>query len=558
MSPARAVHVVAAEAGSECVAELIPALIAAGHAAHAHVLPPAAAAPAPDEERLRQELALVAGAVGAALADGGTLLLADERAALAVPVTLRALLDEGGLAWDEAWTHTRAVTVSRFGIPKSEPRRPFWSVSFLEAEQPRLLDLLFEINRRHLDEVEARWPGDVGRRRRMSLFREGEGRRLRAGPLAVIGSSRADVATPWEGPAAETLADLSVLRGKVLRARPTPVFARQWLDEGNPALAELLALTLGEGWATDPAALERLETLAFDPAFRGAFRAARHRSRERLAAHLREAAGVEIDPDSLVDVRLGVLSAHERPLLSVLGVVREHLRLSAGGWTPPAPRTVVLARVAEAAGPATDRTTELMRAVADAVNRDGRARAGLRVAVLPSCDVEAVRLLAAAADLSNQPATAGSGGAGPLALGLAANGAVTLGTRDGTVRELAEAVGAENLFLFGLGPLETWSWREGRIYRPQDVYAIDPLVRLSLDALLGERYASEPGAFDWVRRELLDQSDPWLVLADLGSYLHRQDEALAEFADPRAFTEKAILTLARARRFWVDRLELEP
>jgi starch phosphorylase len=117
-------------------------------------------------------------------------------------------------------------------------------------------------------------------------------------------------------------------------------------------------------------------------------------------------------------------------------------------------------------------------------------------------------------------------------------------------------VGEETLFLFGLGPLETHAWREGRIYRPQDVYALDPLVRLTLDALVSTRYTPSPGAFDWVRRELLDQHDPWLVLADLGAYLHRQDEALAEFADPRAFTEKAILTLARTRRFWVDRLEL--
>ena len=119
-------------------------------------------------------------------------------------------------------------------------------------------------------------------------------------------------------------------------------------------------------------------------------------------------------------------------------------------------------------------------------------------------------------------------------------------------------MGEESLFLFGLGPDETHAWREGRIYRPQDVYAIDPLVRLSLDALVSTRYAPSPGAFDWVRQELLDQRDPWLVLADLGAYIHRQDEALAEFADPRAFTEKAILTLARARRFWVDRLEIGP
>jgi starch phosphorylase len=558
MTPDRPVHVVAAEAGSERATELLAALRAAGHAAHAHVLPPAATSDASDAERLRQEVALVAGAVRAALADGGALLLADERAALAVPELMRVLLDEQNLGWDEAWARTRAVTVSRFGSPKSEPRRPFWQVSFLEAEEPRLLDVLYEINRRHLDAAEALWPGDDERRRRLSLFREGAARRLRPGPLAVIGSGHADVATPWEGPAAATLGDLAVLRGKALRARPTPLFARSWLVEGNPLLAELLASSLGEGWAGDPTAFARLETLAFDPAFRGAFRAVRRTNRERLALRLREAAGVETDPDALVDVRLGTLAAHERPLLNVLGLVREHLRLTAGGWTPPAPRTVVFARVAEAAGPGGERFLRVVRSVADVVNRDERTRKTLRVAVLPACDEGMERLLAAAADLSNQPGTAGSGAAGARALGLAASGAVTLGTRDGTVRELAEAVGEENLFLFGLGPLETHAWREGRVYRPQDVYTIDPLVRLALDGLVSTRYAPTAGAFDWVRRELLDQQDPWLVLADLGPYIHRQDEALAEFADPRAFTEKAILTLARARKFWVDRMELEP
>ena len=126
------------------------------------------------------------------------------------------------------------------------------------------------------------------------------------------------------------------------------------------------------------------------------------------------------------------------------------------------------------------------------------------------------------------------------------------------MRELEEAVGAENLFLFGLGPLETHAWREGHVYRPAGRLRDRPARAALARRPRWARYAPAPGAFDWVRQELLDQHDPWLVVADLGSYLHRQDEALAEFADPRAFTEKAILTLARARRFWVDRLELEP
>jgi len=339
-----------------------------------------------------------------------------------------------------------------------------------------------------------------------------------------------------------------------VRARATPVFARRFLEHANPPLAELLTLTLGSGWPDDPESFARLETLAFESPFRGAFRKARHANRERLAAFVRAATGVELDSGSLVDVRLGLFAARERPLLSALGLVREHLRLAAGGWSPPAHRTVVLARVGEATGPDGDRLFELLRAVADAVNADERVRKALRVAVLPRCDAASVGLLVAGADLANEPGTAGSGAAGARALGFAASGAVMLGTRDGTLRELESVVGADHLFLFGLNPLETHAWREGRVYRPRDVYAIDPLVRLSLDALVGPRYAPAQGAFDWVKQVLFDPHDPWLVLADLGAYVHRQDEALAEFADPRTFTDKAILTLARTRRFWEERL----
>ena len=550
----RVVHVIAAGAGSELAAELVPALRASGRLVHVHRLAAPASAGPEDEGRLREELRLAREAARASLADGGTLLLADERGALVVPELMRLLLDEQFLGWDEAWARACALTVSRFGSPGTEPSRPFLSVSFLESDEPRLLEILFEINRRHLDAVETRFPGDGGRRRRLSLFREGEARRLRPGSLAVLASAHADVARPWEGPAAEILADFAVLRGSALSACPTPVFAPAFITEGNPALAELLSRTLGETWATDPEAFARLEALAFDASFRGDFRRMRRTNRERLASFLQKAAGIETDADALVDLRLGTLGGPERPLLNVLGLVREHLRLTAGGRTPPAPRTAIFARPA-ATTEGDERTLRLLRSVADAINADERARKALRVAVLLDCDDAAARLLAAGADLVNQPGTAGSGAAGARALGLGAGGAVTLGTRDGTVRELEAAVGAENLFLFGLGPLETHAWRAGQVYRPQDVYAIDPLVRLSLDALVGSRYAPAAGAFDWVKAQLFDPHDPWLVLADLGAYVHRQDEALAEFADPRTFTEKAILTLARTRRFWVERLE---
>ena len=549
----RKLHVVAAGRGVETAAELAPALTAGGSQVSEHLLPPVPQDAWDDPARLRAELELVRGALAAAEADASPLLLADERGAIAIPERMRVLLDDRHLGWDEAWATTSASLAARFAAPASEPSCPYWTVAFLESEQPRLLEILYEINRRHLDAVESAWPGDSGRRRRLSLFRESEPRRLRLGQLALVGCSRALLAPPWEGPAAEILADFSVLRGAALGSSATPVYARRFVVDANPRLAELLAEWLSASWASDPRRFQELETLAFDAPFRSAFRAVRRANRERLSGLLSDAAGVDLDPDSLVDVKLGTFARQERPLLNVLGLVREHLRLAAGGWTPPAPRTVVLARLGQDGAPADDRLFGMLRAVADAINSDERVRSALRVAVLPSCDAAAARLLVAGADLANQPGTAGSGASGARARWFAASGAVILGTRDGTVHELEAALGADNMFLFGLGPLETHAWRQGRVYRPRDVYAIDPLVRLSLDALVGSRYAQKPGAFDWVREALFDPHDPWLVLADLGAYVHRQDEALAEFHDPRTFTEKAILTLARARRFWTER-----
>jgi glycogen phosphorylase len=550
----RTVHVLAANAGFESLAELVPALRAGGHVVVEHVLAPTPRDATLDPERLREELALAAGALRDAQADGATLLLADERGAIAVAEGLRVLLDEQKLGWDEAWSRSAALLEARFASPRSEPSRPFWSVPYLEREHPRLLEILFEINRRHLDAVEAAWPGDGGRRRRLSLFRESEPRRLRLGQLALVACGRALVAAPWDGPAGEILADFSVLRGEALGSGPTAVYARRFVVEANAGLAELLEDRLGPSWASEPPRFAELETLAFDPPFRAAFGAMRRANRARLAPLVREAAGIELEPDSLVDVRLGSFAPHERPLLSVLWLVREHLRLAAGGWTPPAPRTVILARAGGPGQAGDERLVRLLRAVAEAINADERVRRALRVAVLPRCDAATEQLLVAGADLANQPGTAGSGASGARALWFAVSGSVMLGTRDGTMRELAEVLGATNMFLFGLGPLETHAWRQGHVYRPRDVYAIDPLVRLALDALSGSRYAPAPGAFDWARDALFDPNDPWLVLADLGAYVHRQDEALAEFRDPRTFHEKAILTLARSRRFWVERL----
>ena len=229
----------------------------AGRSSSEHRLAPAPDVAEDDAARCRAELALAAAAVRASEADGGR-AAARRRARRArdprahAPAARRA----GARLGRGLGPHRAPRPVSRFGCPGGEPSRPYWHVAFLEREQPRLLEILYEINRRHLDEVEAHWPGDGGRRRRLSLFREGEGRRLRLGQLAILGSSHVSVAPPWEGPAAEILADFAVLRGRALEPRATPrLRAPLRSTTANPPLAELLAQTLGGGWARRPAAL---------------------------------------------------------------------------------------------------------------------------------------------------------------------------------------------------------------------------------------------------------------------------------------------------------------
>ena len=218
------------------------------------------------------ELGLVTQAVRAALADGGRCCSPTSAARSRSPSgcgsgsTSRA---SGGTRPGRA-PPPRPSPAS--AAPASEPSRPYWSVGFLEPEEPRLLEILYEINRRHLDEVERRWPGDGERRCRLSLFREGELRRLRLGPAGDRGLGARDVATPWEGPAAEILADLAVLRGSGRGARRRPSSRAATSRTATRRSPSCLSQTLGSAWAKDPECLAPLETLAFEPSFRGAFR----------------------------------------------------------------------------------------------------------------------------------------------------------------------------------------------------------------------------------------------------------------------------------------------
>ena len=449
----------------------------------------------------------MAAAARDALESGGLLLIADERGALVVPELLRLLLDERGLGWDEAWNAVSGATFARLGCPKNEPARPFWTAEFLEAEQPRLLEILYEVNRRHLEEVEARWP----RRRRapaaaLALPRGATTKRLRTGILAVLASRRADVATPWEGPIGAALGDLAVLRSRALHARPTPVFARVMDRRGQPRAGLAADRGAGRRLAERPGAAPRPHSRSA-PSTPGSARPSRPPAAppaRRLSALLQARGFAALDPGSLVDVRLCDETPHGR-------TVAQRAR---GGARAPAAHAPAAGRRPPRArwcwpGPSSPGLRRWWRPSRTRSRTTSRARPWLRVVVLPDCDSETRRVAAAAADLSNQPGAAGSGAAGTRALALAMGGALTLGTLNGSVRELQHAVGAREPV-----PVRPRSRRDARLARGPCLPAAGRLRARSAGAARGRqrcsrsRYPPDGSAFVWLKPELLDPRRP--------------------------------------------------
>jgi starch phosphorylase len=533
------------------------------------VLYPSDAVPPGQELRLLQEYFLVACALRDIVAryerdrprgfdafpDRVAIQLNDTHPALAVAELMRILVDERDLEWEPAWAITRAsiAYTNHTLLPEALEK---WPVALLERVVPRHLQIVYEINRRFLEQVASRWPGDHARAERMSLIEERPAKQVRMAHLSIVGSHSVNGVSALHSRLVQgTLApDFFQLWPERFNNKTNGVTPRRWLLQANPALAGLITRTIGDRWITDLDRLRDLAPLAQDDGFRQAFLAVKLSNKERLARAIADTTGVIVDPRSLFDVQIKRIHEYKRQLLRVLHIVHDYLRLVEDGAPPAAPRTCIFAGKAAPGYWAAKQIIKVISSVASVINRDPRAEPHLRVVFLPDYRVSLAEKIIPAADLSEQVSTAGTEASGTGNMKLAMNGALTIGTLDGANAEILAEVSADNIFIFGLTVEDIQALRGRGGYRPREIYDTQAHVKRVLDAFDSGLFCpDEPDLFRWISRTVLDPGDQYFHMADLPLYLDAQDRAADAFARPAAWAAKAILNVARIGTFSSDR-----
>jgi len=479
--------------------------------------------------------------------------LNDTHPSIAVAELMRLLVDEHEMEWDAAW-HVTQRTFSYTNhtlLPEALER---WPVSLIGRLLPRHLEIIYEINRRFLDDVRARYPGDDGKVARLSLIDESGPRSVRMAHLACVGS--------------HTVNGVAALHTELLKQTVTRDFAELWPDKfrnvtngvtprrfmllSNPGLADLITRHVGAGWITDLDELSRLEPLADDPGFREDWRRVKLDNKRALADVTRERTGIEIDPDSLFDIQSKRIHEYKRQHLNVLHIVTLYLHLKKNPAMEMTPRTFIFSGKAAPGYFMAKLIIKLINSVADVVNNDPEVRGRLKVAFLPDYNVKNAEAIFPAADLSEQISTAGKEASGTGNMKFSLNGALTIGTLDGANVEIREAVGAENFFLFGATAEQVGRLKGGR-YRPRRYYEGDPRLRETVDAIASGRFSKEDGSLFRPLTDELLHHDTFMLLHDYSSYLECQAAVSEAYCDMERWTRMSILNVARMGRFSSDR-----
>jgi starch phosphorylase len=478
--------------------------------------------------------------------------LNDTHPTMAVPELMRILLDEAHLGWDRAWDLTQRTLAytNHTLLPEALEK---WPAAWFEMLLPRHLEIIFDINRRLLDQVRARFPGDEGRVVRASLIEEGPTKHVRMANLAIVGSHSTNgvAAIHTELLRTRTVRDLAEMFPERFSNKTNGVTPRRWLLLANPALARTITDAIGDGWVTDLGQLAKLKPLADDEGFRAAFRTATRAAKSRFADWLARS-GQTVDPDSIFDSQVKRIHEYKRQLLNALRIVVLYNRLRENPSQHMTPRTFFFAGKAAPAYQLAKLIIKFINNLAGTIDGDPAMRGRLKVLFLPEYDVSLAERLIPASDVSNQISTAGYEASGTSNMKFMMNGALTIGTRDGATIEMAQEAGEDNFFLFGLTAEQVAGSRGW--YRPQWHYDNEPEIRAALDLIFSDHFSrNEPGVFGPLRDALLTRGDYYMHLADLRSYLDADRRLVELYADQHAWARKAILNVAASGRFSSDR-----
>jgi len=478
----------------------------------------------------------------------------DTHPSMGIAELMRLLVDEHHLEWDEAWRITRESFAYTNHTLLSEALEK-WPLPLMSSVLPRIVEIIFEINRRFLDEVRGRFPEDDQRIARLSLIDESGEKYVRMANLACIGSHAINgVAALHTDLLKKTvLHDFYELSPEKFHNITNGVTPRRWLALSNPGLTKLISSKLGNGWlSSTETALAWLQGAAMNTTFRQKWLKVKQANKIALAKIIRERTGTEVDPASLFDVQVKRIHEYKRQHLNVLHIITLYNRIKRDPAADITPRTFIFAGKAAPGYHMAKLIIKLITSVADVVNADPDVAGRLNVVFFPDFNVTNSQLIVPSADLSEQISVAGKEASGTGNMKLALNGALTIGTLDGANIEIREEVGEENFFLFGLDAAEVQSLKSGG-YNPRSWYEDNEQLRQAIDQI-------DAGTFSNGDRQLfrplvdnLLNRDEYLVLADYQSYIDCQDRVSAAYRDKKKWAEMSILNVAGMGKFSSDR-----
>lgn len=479
--------------------------------------------------------------------------LNDTHPAIAIPDLMRVLMDQYDLTWDDAWD----ITVRTFGytnhtiMPEALEK---WPVSLMEAVLPRHTGIIYEINKRILDIISKKFPGDVDRLRRMSLIEEGPEKMVRMAHLAIVGSHSTNGVAALHTQLLKTVLfkDFYELFPERFLNVTNGITQRRWLRKCNQTLSGLISESIGEDWITDLYALKKLARVADDSAFRERWRAVKTTNKESLAGYIARATGVKVSIDSIFDVQVKRIHEYKRQLLNCLHVIHMYNQIKDNPAGSFVPRTVMFGGKAAPGYFTAKLIIKLINAVADIINRDASVRNLLKVVFLPNYCVSQAEKIMPAAELSEQISTAGFEASGTGNMKFALNGALTIGTLDGANIEIKEEVGDDNIFIFGLTAAEVMAKKKAG-YNPLEYLEKNPALKRVIDMISSGVFS--PWSKDLFKPivDSLMSEDTYLLFADFEAYSKCQEKVSKAYLDQNDWTRKSILNVAGMGKFSSDR-----
>jgi starch phosphorylase len=487
------------------------------------------------------------------LPEKAAIQLNDTHPSMAVAELMRILLDDAHLGWDKAWDLTRKTLAytNHTLLPEALEK---WPAAWFEVLLPRQLEIIYEINRRLLDEARVQFPGDEARIERISLVEEEPSRKVRMANLAIVGSHSTNgvAAVHSKLLRTTTVKDLAEMFPERFNNKTNGVTPRRWLLEANPGLSGAITAAIGDKWITDLSQLNQLKPLAGDASLQQAFYASKRASKVKFADWLKATSGQIVDPDTIFDGQIKRIHEYKRQLLNALRIIVCYNRLRENPNLDMRPRTFFFAGKAAPAYKLAKLIIKFINNLAATIDGDPIVRDRMKVVFLPEYNVSLAERLIPASDVSNQISTAGYEASGTSNMKFMMNGALTVGTLDGATIEMAEEAGKENLFLFGLTVEQvqnSQSW-----YDPHWHYEHEPETRAALDLIFSDYFSrNETGIFAPIRDTLLTGGDHYMHLADLTAYVQAQDRLGDLYANRAEWARKAILNIASSGKFSSDR-----